>query len=132
MSEISTELKDIKTIISDKIKSQFVELLPEELWTEMVGKEIEKFTTTVNRNGYNQKSTSTSPLQDLIQAEIETIAKAAIKAELNSGEWQAQYIDGKTGASDLVNKIVQERAAEVVSQVFGTAVQRMVDQIRFQ
>lgn len=130
MSEVSTEVKDIKTIISDKIRDQFVELMPDETWTNMVEAEIAKFTTVVKRTGYNQ--TSSSPLQDMIKEEINALAKNAIKAELGSGAWQAQYIDGRQGASELVNKIVKEKASEVVSQVFGTAVQQMVDQIRFQ
>lgn len=49
-TDLSTEVKSASDIISDKIKAEFVNLIPDDKWKELVAKEIERYTTQKRNN----------------------------------------------------------------------------------
>lgn len=111
MNTVSTEVKSLKEIIADKVRSQFVDLIPQDQWGEMVSKEIDAFMD--------------KPLKEMIEAELRKIAEVEIKKALQA-DYQQQWKNGQYFASELVQKIVKEHASQIIANAFSGAVQDAV------
>jgi len=135
MNEITTVQESVfslKDKISERIREQFVELIPDDTWSQLVESEIKWFTSPVEKRGYYDKE-RISPLQDQVRGVLRDLAAAAIKKAFSDTEWLAKNgPDGQILAGQAVEKIAKEHAAEIVAQVFGSAVQGAVEKLRYQ
>ncbi len=124
------ELANIDTIkdrIKDRIQTEFVSLIPEEAWSNLVAKEVEWFTTA---KGENYASTAKpSPLQTLVRCELESRFKEQISKTLSDmrGGWNR---NGRSTPSDAVTKMVKEIAPELWELAVAGVVQQAIDGFR--
>lgn len=132
MNEVATinqAAASLKDKVTERIRSQFVDLIPEDTWKGLVEQEIEWFTKKAERQ-YNQREWI-SPLQQEIREVLRALVDEAIKKALQDTEWLQKYgPDGSLLAGEAVIKLIKENAVEVVAQVFGSAVQGAVDNMR--
>ncbi len=96
MTEVSTEVKSPAEIISGKIKAEFVNLIPDDQWTAMVKKEIDKFT---ERSGYNKDRES--EFEAIVKAEI----KKAIREKLAEKIKALPYVNNEDILEGMILKI---------------------------
>jgi len=132
MNEVATVQEAASTLkdkIAEKIRAQFVELIPDDTWSQMVEAEIKWFTT--GKEHYHNSRQYVSPLQDDIRKALHVLAKDAIEKALSDAKWLGQYgPNGEALASEAVTKLVTENATTIVAQVFGSAVQGAVQNMR--
>ena len=123
MNEIAT-MDDLKSKITDRIKNSFVELIPEEVWKELVDKEIEKFTKPQG-DRYN---TRCPEIESLIHAELKRRFELMIKEDLDKQNLYGN--DGKMPA--FISEVVKESAPALIEALFGEVVMRAVVSIKNQ
>jgi protoheme ferro-lyase len=117
MANEVSPLQSIQDSIRLKIKAEFVGLIPDEMWSAMVGSVIAEFTSDQTSDVYGRKEHRSSPLKQMIRAEIEGLAKAKLKAELDTlamGKWGSY---GEQLASDAVKKMISEHFTTILAAV---------------
>lgn len=113
MSNDVSPLQSVQENIKAKIKAEFVNLIPDELWATMVNSVVKEFITDKDRS-YNNHA---SPLKQLIHAELAAQATALLRGELeklDAGMW-----DGYGGkvASGAIQKLIAEHLPLLVASV---------------
>ncbi len=125
MSNDIVPMKSIQDSIRDKIKGEFVNLIPDDAWNAMVAGVVKEFTTPVRvtRDGsYIEQS----PIQGLIRDEFTTLARAHLKTELDrlaANHWGAM---GQQVASDAIKKLIEDNYADILASVQAGSVQYAV------
>lgn len=111
-NEVAT-LGSIQEKVQERIKAAFVDLIPEEMWRDMVNREIHEFT---------QKR-----LPNLVREEAEKRVRTMMGEELAKPEWTSTFW-GPNGphASEMVKKIIIEAAPDIVASAMGGMVQNIV------
>ena len=131
MSEDTKEIvtmDNLKSKITDRIKSSFVDLVPEEAWKIMVEKEVDHFINP-QKDRYGSQNSKASPLEGLIQAEIEDRFKRYIKTELDKPEYSTWFSDGETPPS-FIKAVIEKAAPALISIMFGRVVEDAVMRIK--
>lgn len=117
----------IEDIVEQKIKAQFIELIPDEQFKALVNKAISEFTRS---GGFDNDKRS--PLEKMILEEIKTIFAAQLKDELTKPEYGQKWKTDGTGhgPSDVVKALLAELTPHIIEAQYGMMVQAMVNQIR--
>lgn len=103
--------------VRERIQATFVDLIPPELWDEMVNRELESFKRTV--------------LPELVKKAAGEKCLELLKAELNQPEWAAEYANnGAMRAGPLVATLLREAAPSFVEAWMGNYAQQLVLAIR--
>lgn len=128
IEEAASSLKDK---VREKIKEQFADLIPDDLWDKLVESELKWFISEPERYGsYSSVSERVSPLKEMIRKELQNMVSAKIKETLDDPKWSSKWVDGHTVVSEAIKEVVTKHATEIVAQVFGSSVQTLVDRIR--
>lgn len=115
-NELSTELKTIQDRVRDRIQSEFIQLIPKDMWDKMVADELQKFITTYPAKNHWDKDIP-SPLARLIQEQIEAVAKAKIREEFSTGRWTANWNGVSYEASEATKKLVVEHGDLILKTI---------------
>jgi len=128
MSEIAT-MSTIQQKVSEKIKSQFLELIPDEAFAQMVEKELKAFTE--DKPGDRWTNTRKSPLSDMIELEIKNQFQAKVRSILSQPEFQAKWDNhNRVVASDAVTDLLKKSAPDILALMIGTISQQIVENFR--
>lgn len=138
MSNEITPMQAVQDKIKTRIQDEFVSLIPDEMFANMVASVIKDFTTDKPAT-YHGHSPTPSPLKQMIKAEIETKAKEAILkelAKLDDGHWNSY---GQRVAGDAIKKFIAENFNEMLRSIQGQmvdmsvmmALQKMREGIRY-
>jgi len=121
-TEVSTEVKSVKELVSDKIKAEFLNLIPKDQWDKMVSTEIDLFLEQ-KKGHYHNDPPKPSELQQLINAERKKQALTAVADVLLSSEWKSHMVEqGKLVAGEAVKKLVEDHASQMIASFFATIV----------
>lgn len=120
-----------------KIRTAFVELLPDEQWKEMVAAELKRFTgPTMTRDNYSARSTETPSAFSKICSEVfSEHIKAEIKATLASADWQGKWgNNGKEQISEAIGVWLTANSKALIESTVqalaGSAAQQLVQGMR--
>jgi hypothetical protein len=133
---MSTEIAPLASVqeqIKNKIKGEFANLIPDEMWAQMVQSVVAEFTADQPHRDYNgrvdnSKPVTPSPMKKLIRDEIDAMAKAKLKAEidkLGASTWDGY---GKQVASQAVSKLIDDHFPELLASVQAGMVEMAVMQ----
>lgn len=122
----------VEDVIANRIRAQFVELIPEEAFTMMVKKEIDWFTSTRSGQYYDGGRDQISPLQNLIRKDIERKFVDLLGAELSKPEYQPTIFNanGVPQMGDAVRAIIKECMPEIVAAAWGSTFQSAIMTLR--
>lgn len=127
MSNLPANLTDL---VRDRIQKDFVQIIPEENWKQLVEGVVQQFTVKKKRNQY-QNERYTSDLEELVYADLETKAKELIKAELNKPEYTSMWNGmNETVASAAVQEICQQHGQAVFNKVISNMVGNVIMNMR--
>lgn len=133
MAQLQTN--DLAKIVAEKIREQFVSLIPEDTFQELVKSNLDQFLNQPTCNSlfytdqYNHPKVS--PFVHLIQLEIRDKAKTLIKEELAKPEYQTQWdnIQG-FGASEIIRKAIELSANQLVVNIVQSATVNVLNQLK--
>jgi uncharacterized Fe-S cluster-containing MiaB family protein len=121
---------DVVKTVRDRIRDQFVSLIPEEVFTKMVQSEIDAFMKPVE--SYYSHNQRRSPMQDVIAGVLEEAARTEVKQLLAdpNGVWRTYWHDnGSADANTGVNKLLREHSGEIVARTLSTMFQSVLNQM---
>ncbi len=118
----------LKDKVSEKIKSAFVELIPEEQWKQLVSNEINRF--TCKERDYSGEKPSI--LSTMINEAIRERFKAKIQEALNGNGFDAMYdsMTGKDMASTVAKEIAVQYAPQIVESLMSNLIQTAINRLR--
>ena len=117
----------VRDKIAERIRTAFVELIPDEQWKAVVDAEIKRFSEpTCDRYRNDQPS----PLQAIIRSELETSFRGAIKAELNKPEYLGNWIGSDQTPSEFVSDFLVKHSDVMIRAALGSVTQGILDNIR--
>lgn len=145
--------------VRDRIKSTFVSLIPDEMWNQMVEKEIYIFTTgkivphhdykgdgkyldweervpyededVYNSWGRLEKPAEVSPLRKMIREELEAKFRANLKEYLEGEEYQAHYEQyGKPEIGRAIKQVLVDNADTIFFGFMESMMQSVFNDMR--
>lgn len=134
-SEVSP-LQSVQDNIKDRIKAEFANLIPDEMWAAMVKSVVLDFTTDPpkDRHSHGHTAAGVSPMKAMIRDEIVTIAKAHLKSEIDKIGHLTWDGMGERMASEAIRKLIADNFQEILQSVQSgfveMAVQQAVQHIR--
>lgn len=119
---------DVVETVKDRIRDQFVSLIPEDVFRKMVQTEIAEFMSSRERR-YNSER-QLSPLQETIISELMAAAKEEVMKLINdpASDWKAFWNgnSGKEEAGKNIKKFMLENSAEIIERTIGGMFQRVL------
>ncbi len=123
--------------LKSKIRTAFVELLPEEQWKEMVTTELKRFTEhkPAERDGYGNWRPEGSEFSKICREVFTEHIKTEIKSLLNGPEWHSAWgNDGRQQISSAIKAWLTEHSVSLiqatVQAMAGQAAQHIVSGMR--
>lgn len=112
-------LKDVK----DKIRAEFVNLIPDEKWEALVKNAVDSWFEK-KETRYNTTE-RVSHFDYFVNSLLQEECKERVKEYFNSPEWQGQW-DGEGGLepSDMMKKIIIENSPKIIEMIIGNAFQQ--------
>lgn len=114
--------------VKDRIKSEFVSLIPEEQWASMVQKEIDEFFMPRTQD-YVRPNWSHFSL--MVKQCLEEEAKKRMVEYLSSEEFQVIWVNhGSTTIATAVEKMIVNNSGEIIVNMFGSMFSQMLYNFR--
>jgi hypothetical protein len=130
-TDLSTQVvPNLKDVVTDRVRAEFVRLIPDEAWKAMVEKEL-KFFTTATADQYNRGPVQ-SPVQVMIRDELRKLIADGIKKELETEAFRAAWDGQRHVVGPAIKEMLKELAPEMVGAMFAGVVQTATDQLRYQ
>ncbi len=119
------DAREFEDTIKARIKQEFLNLLPDEMFTNMVRETLERFqhSTTYKQYAGAREETRPSEFDRIVLEEYREWVKAQMKLVLESEEWRGTWGDGRQHATEAITKLLTENAGVVVANVLGSAMQ---------
>lgn len=125
--------------VRTKIREQFVDLIPDEQWNQMIQGEIKDF-MELKRPDYNQQR-DVSGLRIIVRRMLEEEVKNRVNAILESKEWSSQWAPtppgsanhgsyGHHAASEKITTMLKENGAEILNMWLSNAFQGVLAGLR--
>lgn len=116
--------------LRERIRTSFVDLIPDETWKAMVEKEIQSFTTQER----NYSGNHPSPLQALIASiakdEIKKRIESQVLALLTTPEYSDHWDSGTQKAGAVVEAYLKSIVPELVTTMFTGIASNAVNHLR--
>lgn len=117
MSNEVASLKSVQEKLETKIKEQFVDLVPDELWEGLVEAQIKQF--------------AERELPRIVNEQAEKMLKEIVVGIFKADDMTTTFNDmGTKLAGELVKKFVSENGTELMLSMFGPALQNMAVNLR--
>lgn len=114
--------------VKDRIKSEFVSLIPDDQWKEMIKKEVDAFFQ--ERDSYPNRQ-RVSDFTILVNTVLQEEAKARLHSYLSSPEFNTTYDQyGQPIASEAVKKLMVENSGTILMAMFGGIISAHMDGLR--
>lgn len=128
--EVATFNADtLKETITEKIKKDFINMIPDDAFKNLVQTEIDWLFERTEKGSYENKR-RTSPFQEIVREELTDLFKKRITEELQKAEYMDEWNCGKHNPGEAVKQIVKELAPDLVASLFSGLVQTTVGEIR--
>jgi len=116
--------KSIEDRVKERIQSEFVNLIPDDVWSKFVKDEINWFITDDTK--YSR--TSPAPLKVIIRKELENMFRETIINTLNN--MQSEFGQQGPEPNEAVKEMVKEIAPDIWILAVQGIVQKAVDTFR--
>lgn len=117
-------LTAVQEKIKDRIKDEFVSLIPDEMWSQMVQAVVDDFTR--GKTDRHSSSTTEAPMKRMIREAIEEMCREKIKAELaqHVATWDGY---GRRTVAEATEKMIREHASQMLAATQAGMTSALVD-----
>jgi len=134
MSIEKVTLENAAEQLKSKIRTAFVELLPEEQWKEMVSTELKRFMAqSMKSDGYNRSIEMPSAFSQICSEVFTEYLKVQIKNLLASTEWGVNW-NGKPQISEAISAWLTANSKALIESTVqamaGSAAQQLIQNMR--
>lgn len=114
--------------VKDRIKSEFVSLIPDEQWQQMIKSEVDKFFKETE-TGYSNR-TYASEFGILVRNLLTEEAKKRMAEYFSSQEFAGKWQNGQQAASKEIERMFIENSGAILANMFGGMFQMQLDNFR--
>lgn len=112
------ELQTLNQRIAEKVGKELIDLIPPDQWQKIVDDQIFIFKRDI--------------APKVIQEELKKLLEGKVKEVLSAPEFNYEYNQfGQRLAGEAVDVLIKRSAPELVSALFGGAIQHAVDQLKY-
>ena len=105
--------------VKDRIKSEFVSLIPDDQWSQMIQKESDDFFRQ-KETGYSSNRQYASDFGILVRDELRKEAQKRLAEYLSSPEFNTMYGEhGQPVAAQKVKELIVENSGLILQNMFG-------------
>lgn len=116
-----------------KIRLEIAELMPPNVWQELLRTEINKFlepTTKRRGSGYSSYSgTTPSGLETLVHGVLRDMLKEMLKKELSSPEWASFWDGQRQTMGPKMEQLVKDVAPDLMTALLKSAMSNFVSEV---
>lgn len=123
---------DVAGTIKDRIKAQFVDLIPDDVFMTMVEAEIKLFTEGRPPDRWDNNKDRSSPFQKIVQEEIQARFRVKIQEELAKPEYEPVWTNNGYDLPDQFGKMVRESAPYILEQMIAQQTTNLLNMMRSQ
>lgn len=120
--------------LRDKIRVDMAELMPPEVWRNLLKSEIEAFFEPRKITDYHGRptgKTEPSVFRTVVESVIKDEAKKHLVDMLQQPEWAGFWEGHRHLAGIKIRDLIREAAPDIVAALLGDAIQRAVDQMQY-
>lgn len=118
--------------VKDRIKSEFVSLIPDNQWQQMIEKEAKVF-FEAKETGYSSNRTYASDFGILVRDELRKEAQKRLLEYLSSPEFNTMYGEhGQPIASQKVKELIVDNSGLILQNMFGGMFSMMLSEFSSQ
>lgn len=119
--------------LRDVLKTQLVNLIPEEQWTLLVKAEIASFFTDSSKRDHYSGNNVVVPseFKKVLGEVMREEAKSRIRAMLTSTEWTGYWDGTKQVAGEAIVDMLKKNGAEIINDWLRQAITQVVQSLRF-
>lgn len=115
--------------VKDRIKSEFVSMIPDDQWSQMIEKEITEFFRT-KESGYNHR-VFVSDFSILVYDILKEECRKRMKEYLEGEEFQSVWNNsGRPQASEFIKKLFIDNSGEMLNNFFSSMFQSHLEYMR--
>lgn len=127
-TEIATQMKTVQDKVRDRIQTEFINLIPQEMWEQMVAVEIAAFTAEPKIDQWGRRdSNQGTTAHDMIREALNSVAKEKIAKELAGDRWSAHFDGMDYVVGEAIKKIVVEQGDLIMKTMMTGMTQAVVD-----
>lgn len=108
--------------LKDKIRFDLVNFLPDEVWQQMLSREIQAFLDVSDKAPHN--------LRTVVREVLAQNAKAKILEVLNDPEWNNHYVNNKLVVGEAVLDLMKNNMNEIFASMLSEVMTRVMNNIR--
>lgn len=130
---VKFDISTLRDQISGRIKSAFVELIPEDAFKQVVQTEINAFfEDQVNPHAYGQDRLVKAPFKKIIAEELDQRFREHIRVAMAADNWNSLGWDrhGNISPIDFVKDVTRQLIPDIIEHTYGKVVQDVADSIR--
>lgn len=121
--------EDYMQKVKDRIKSSFVEMIPDDQWENMIKHEIDEFLKLRETSGYRKERTSN--FSSMVQSQLQEFSKEKLKEYLSSPDFLTIWgNNGKPIIGNAVKKFIIENSGEILVNLIGSHMQQTLYNIK--
>lgn len=124
-------LASVQDAIKARIKAEFVNLIPDDMWKALVEEVVTDFITDKQRDRWDTKQTA--PIKEIVRKELEEQSRTYLKAEidrLGPNMWN----NGSSVVSEALRKLIADNFKDLLAStqaaMVDVAVQLAVNHMR--
>lgn len=119
-NEVAT-MQSISDKVKERIKVQFADLIPDEMFDNMVKSAVQEYLR--------------DNLTNVVKEEGRLFLGELVRQELSKPEWQGSWVHGYSGmgqmmSGELISKVLKEHAPDLVNALFSGMMQQMIQHLR--
>lgn len=114
--------------VKDRIKSEFVSLIPDEQWQQMIKTEVDKFFKETEKGYSNIQYASEFGI--LVRNLLTEEAKKRMAEYFSTADFTSKWQNGQQAASKEIERMFVENSGAILANMFGGMFQMQLDNFR--
>ncbi len=110
-----TEIKSTQELIKEKLQSQVIALLPDDIWKKISDAAVDDLFAkkSYTRNPITGEQGNYSPLEQMVKEQLLIVVKEKVLEELKKPEWNP-IKDGKLDIAPIIKEVLAENPEQFV------------------
>jgi hypothetical protein len=119
--------EDLGAQLRDKIHVQVAELMPDEMWKQLVEVEVTKFVSGhEERNRWGNVTKHEPRLAKIVNKELDKLARERVLEILRSDEWAGTGVGNDRKIGEAIENLIKKNAGDILNTVLQNAISQAV------
>ena len=123
--------RSLQDKVIERIRSSFLELIPEDAWDELVGRELEKFFQTTKKTGYGASGVNPPEIEQMIHGALKSLIAERLAKDMAADGWfDTNYATNDQPVGERMTEALREIAPDLIAALMGSIMRESVQNMR--